>query len=327
MEFMTKRVRLFLIIAVVALGIGILIRIALLYFVPQTSTTQNFDQSKTNFSRISFTGIPPEVPPTLAALSVTISPLPLNQFSDAILASGKFTQNPYTDFIYHSEEGTLQVLREEHIISYTKTSAGEVDEDFRSNGIQQDTAVAAATAFFEDVFLLPIDQLVVSNVHYFLSDEDPEPIGPDLARMAIITFDHTFDGIPVVTNFVGNESARAVVSDEYEVLSIKFNPLEITTTQRVNYPTYSVEQAMKRINDNNAFVANAVNLDFGRVDLSEVSQATLKGAQLEYFANSFGEQELVPYYRFWGTATNKRGQNFDIEILTPAINKDAQPIE
>ncbi len=324
---MTKRVRLFLIIAVIALVLGVAIRIALRYFVPQTSTSQNFDQSKTRFSRISFAGIPPEVPPSLPALSVTISPLPLDQFSDAILASGKFTQNPYTDFIYHSEEGTLQILREEHIISYTRTSAGEVDEDFRSNGIQRDTAVAAATAFFEDVFLLPIDQLAVSNVHYFLSDEDPEPIEPDQARMAIITFDHTFDGIPVVTNFVGNESARAVVSDDYEVLSIKFNPLEITSTQRVNYPTYTVEQAMKQINNNNAFVANAVNLDFGRVDLSEVSQATLNGAQLEYFANTFGAQELEPYYRFWGTATNKRGQNFEIEILTPAINKEAQPIE
>lgn len=324
---MTKNVRLFLIIASVALLIGVSIRMLLPYFVPQASKTPNFDNSKTNFSRVNFSGQVPQMPEALPIFDATITQLPLDQFANAILASGQFTQNPYTNFIYHSDEGTLQVLQSDGIISYTQTAKPNPDDDSRSKGIQGDTAVAAAQSFFTDVFMLPIDELEVNEIHYFLSDEDPEPVDADIARRALITFNHTFNGVPVVTNFVGKESARAVVSDKYEVLSIKFSPLEITGTQAGRYPTYSIEEAVEQINNNKAFVANAINQEFGQLDLSTVTQATLGGVQLEYFASQLGPQQLVPYYRFWGTATNRQGQKFDIEILTPAINQDAEPIE
>lgn len=326
---MQKSTKIALIIACIAVLLGIIFRILSGYYSQQTSKTPNFDNSTTNFARVTWAGEPISVPTDLPVYQGGITRPPLQQFIEPLLATGDFTRNPYTSTIFHSQIGTLQLVESDHLLAFTRTKDAPREDNFGRiprGSFEENQAKAAALAFLSDALGMKTDGLELTSARYYQSDENPNQVEPSLANFVQLTFSPKLNNIPVVTALAGTETVRAAVDRSYQVLMIKVDPQEVTTTSSARYPTFSMEEAIANINKNQAFIGNASWESGGGIALEQIQSATLTDGRLEYYIPQ-DSQTLVPYYRLWGTALDAAGKNILVDILTPAVNQNANPIE
>lgn len=326
---MKKSTKIALIILCVATLLGIIFRILSGYYSQQASKIPNFDNSTTNFARVTWTGEPISVPTDLPVYQGGITRPPLQQFVEPLLAAGDFTQNPYTSTIFHSKTGTLQIVESDHLLAFTRAQNAPSEDSFgrTSRGdFEESQAKAAALAFLSDALGIQADGLELTSARFYQSDENPDQVEPSLASFVQLTFSPKLNGIPVVTALAGTETVRAAVDRNYQVLMIKVDPQEVTTSSSTRYPTFSMEEAIANINKNQAFIGNASWETSGGIALEQIRSATLTNGRLEYYIPQ-NSQTLVPYYRLWGTAVDATGKNIIVDILTPAVDQDAKPIE
>lgn len=322
---MKRTTKYFLLAAMGMVLLGVLFR-WLSGMVNRTSSSPNFDETKTSFSRVIYAGQQPDRPDTLPIHQATITNSALDTYVSAITASGGWQRSPEDTHTYYSEDALLQIVPEEHSITYAYTGYSEADlyqDEVPAKGISRQQAEAASRAFFTEVFHLPVDALSVTSMRFFSSDEMHDEVSPEVARYVIIRYDHNIDGVPLVRAHAGNSVARAVVDQDNRIRVLTFQPIEVKSTGSEWFNSFTVEEAMSNINRNNAFIANANSDVLEPIDLSKITNATLTSGRIEYFAPQPGAQELIPYYRFSGTATNNRGVELSVDIMTPAANRNS----
>lgn len=321
---MSKSTKLFIGGLCALLLLGILFRLLSDRLSNTNSSTPNFNNTTSTFRRVRFVGESPIVPSTLSQIQAIVTLPPLDQFLAVALEKTELTQSRYNPNYYTSSAETIQVNTNEHLISYGIYDIPDPSDEESTPPIGIDPAQAEATALqaVSSMFGIPSELLSLDSMLFFESDETNASVEAEDALMVIVLLNYTIEDIPLITNFEGNSTARVVMNSEYEPSVIELRPVQASVSSSVPYPTLTVDEAIAQINQNNGFVGNVLGQESRPVDLSTITSATLTSATIEYFTTltDGSAQTLLPHYRFVGTATNAEGQNFAIDILTPAIN-------
>lgn len=323
---MRKSTKIFIGILVGLVILGILFRILASRQASNNTSGTNFDSSTTKFNRVVYTGRPFSPPVVLHDYLATFQIDSLDPYVQKAVSGGNFSPNPHYDFLYSSDTAQLDINTAEGVITYSTRYPTSVIDDGQTQpvGMTEEKAATNASRALESIFGVSADQMKITQMLFAKSDESAQYVDPEDASVAIVLFDYTLDDIPVINNFVGHSAARVILNSAYEVQSIELRPLRLSSTRQHEYSPLSVAEAIAQINQNNGFVANAISKDVTQVDLKNITSANLDAVQLEYFMLQGGgdNQPLIPYYRFSGTATNSRGQQFVVDILTPAIDQN-----
>jgi hypothetical protein len=144
---------------------------------------------------------------------------------------------------------------------------------------------------------------------------------PEKASVVTYTYNSLLHGFPVVLSNSPLPAVEVAVDGNNQILSFTYVPQSFSELSSTIYPTITTSEAVQNINNGNARLLYAQTEGAIPLQLSELSQGKLQNVIIEYRMenNQQGEQTLMPYYNFTGTAVDAGGNAVSVTILTPAI--------
>lgn len=279
--------------------------------VESTIVTQNFDQTTSDLSAITFSGnelnitSPAKIVKTSPVINesvlvnTVIETLQLQQVSEGIW------ENDSWKLLHVKNPGYYELLNKKKTDSF-KT-------------VEKNQAINLAQNFVVNTLKVqnhsPIDQ----SLTFYSGLVELKETNEFKANIIQIPFSYTVDGYPV---YVGQQQAlpiRIMVNSNQEITKVTFNPLPFEYAALENVNPISVDQAVNNMNEKNlgSFIY-AYKPEFTAVDLSSAITGTLKTVSFEYRYDE-QKQTIYPFYRFTGTLQENNGTPFEAEIITPAI--------
>ncbi len=318
---MKKNTFIFIVILVVLLFLGIIFRLIVNTISPPTSSQPNFDNSKSSFSRVVFIGQKPNTQIDPVKVRAKIIKEPLDKLINNFVEKYELTAIPDNPDIYTSESNNtiLFIFPEENRMKF---SDGESNYEWVSEimpGADEENLKKIADNLNTELLGELNNLLELTSIQHFEHMEIRQTTSAGNARLSNLNYNYTINSTPIIFTSTGNNSVSYTITSEESVKSIELTPLNIDVLNEEVLEPISIDEAIININNNNAFVANASG-SVGQIMLQEITSAMLNSVSVEYPTQLSAEieHELVPHYRFRGVAKNRVGQEFEIDILTPA---------
>lgn len=278
---------------------------------------ENYDGSETSYSNIQYVGEAIAVPAQLPTGTATRTQLSASDFKQKIIDEFGLVLEPETEEgfgdVYSSTQFELYESPDHNYFQVTN----KVPTDAES--IDTQTALQTAQTLADTLYPETTMSRVVSETEYLITEDgEYESTTPDEANVMKISFSSTVGNYPVYENQNVFFPLTVWINNEYEVERLIAFPYYYAVENSDSVPTLTYTQALSNIENDNASILDTHFLGAGFLTLNEISSATLSSGQVEYRFN-MATQTAIPYYRFRGSATNAQSQEFDIDIITPAI--------
>jgi len=302
---------------------GILIGIAVLFRLirPQSITPpaqpemvwqNNFDGSKTNFNRVTFTGTGPEVSTQLPVIYVSQVKTSTSAFAQQLVES--FQLQLIEEGFWGNDDYSLNASAESECLTLSRS-----EPTIPTQTLSQTAATQVATQLLDHLFGQSTLAMIPAYTQFLRGEYHLSTAPPSLADYIELTFAPTISGLPVLNSLTVNPTARIMINSNNEVQKLEICPFLPSFSPKSELPTISVNEAVKNINHNQALVLQAIGLSDPLVDITTVESGTLDRVNIEYRTSPDGS-EAMPYYRFTGQLINNTGIEMLVEVLTPAVS-------
>lgn len=302
--------------AIIALSVSLVVRFITPNQVePQPFATKNFDGSTSKISNITFDGDAPPLPAALPAGEATITYLNGSELEQQLVENFNLEQSEDDPTIWNSNEFSLNSA--DNMSRFNLSSNRSLPPSSTFNSLSELIREAK----------LIVDRAVPENnwqprtdsVAYFTSDSfELAPATPKTATVIAIPFGNTFGDYEVFIG--GSQSSPAVVwmeaSGNLSKLSLRTELISVA--QQRKYDVIPIGQAIQQIEDGNASIIDAREINFSRATIDVIKQAKFNTVVVEYRTDAETGQ-AIPYYRFSGEITNDQGQVLTADVITPAI--------
>jgi hypothetical protein len=284
--------------------------------VQQTATfTRNFDGSTTTFANIQFSGKVPDLPRQASVGITQSSTTTAQQVVDQLTSAYhlKATSQPPTTWV--GSDYALNQNKLNNLYYLVRNSAANVPSN-QTVQVAQTTQIAQN--FLQQNFPKINLQPIQSQMKYYDAGLEPTEIDPSKAKIVSIPFAYVIDGLPVLYQNQGEFPFQILVTADNQIQKVVFYShfVQISTVGQKNL--LSVNQALEHIRRNNAVVVSAVKNSSAPVDFTTITSANFSSVNLEYRIDE-QTQVVYPFFHFSGTAVNKNGENFALEVITPAV--------
>lgn len=281
--------------------------------IPSSSVLQqNVDGSKTTFQNITFSGTAPPIPGQLKTYAVqnvdnyeqeVLSRL-LQQFSLQPTSAPNVWTGPQYSLTKDKSLGF-------YILNQNSLSVS-------STFIDKDRAVSTAQNLIGQIFPDLSIQADLSGMSYLGGGFDPAPVDEKTAKIIHIPFAVQLDSYPVFYNNQREFPFAVQVNSSNDVQQLFFYP-QFFKTQPVNsFSSLSPSQALNNIQAGKATIIGRRNNQPEVINLNQISSADLQSMNIEYRVDNQSNLAL-PYFRFTGQGHNTANQEFEFEVITPAI--------
>lgn len=317
----------YLVATVVVLIISSLI---LKFLTPKKADVQsliqtNFDGTQSEFEKVSFVGVAPQVPnqlPTAIATQVTISSTEVIQNLAKIYNLVETTSQTENSWEWESDQYKLIFTESQNQVLFGSNMPLKTQDTPPTSALPTpDASVIAASEIISQAGLSDFLEDFSSQVEFLMGGGGVEGVITDAqsANYIRVIFSQSVAGYPLVFETGNKRIATVLLDTSYNLVSFEIN-LELINLQRQNnFQTITINQALSQINKGQASIVRSLYLGYGTNSLQKITSATLNEVNVEYWIDQ-NINNVVPYYRFSGLLINDAGQEFEGSIITPAIH-------
>lgn len=312
---------LILLISAVLLGVGYTLR----WLTPTTITLQptlnrNYQGSTTSFDTITYVGALPNFPAELAvATAENFVPLTIEDrtIKNTLIEKYELQRHPEIPNLWLSPEYALQEI--EQTGSYELSSQiplvqGEV--------VDSVAAFQAAERFVRELFPESNLQRIENRVVYREADVHGDIVGATDAGLVEIPFGYTLDSYPLYLEKSVEYPLTILINADNQVQKANFHPFFLTPIIDGKIKTLTVTQALENVAQDKATIISSHYDGFEDESLEQITSGSMSSVTIEYRVSA-DTKRIVPYYRFSGQLVNNQGQQFYGEIITPAVQTEA----
>ncbi len=274
-------------------------------------TQRNYLGEKTQFNHVAYRGPDLTPPPKLAiykAENLSVYQVISRLTQDLGLKKTK-------DNFWESPDYSLTYNQMERLFSLVSSRF----EPERLPPINQTQAINQAQKLINQWFNTSLKPLL-TQVEFFKGGLELTKVNSvGQATYLKLGFSYQLDNLPV---FLGQDNyppVSLIVDGKNKLKKLEFKDKLLRFALVKEGSPLSVSQAVNNLNHNNGTVIFAQTNTFEPISLKTITKADLKKVRLEYRVDGSGL--VMPYYHFWGVATNDKGQSFKVEVITPAIKK------
>ena len=271
-----------------------------------------YDGTKNKLSGISFKGDAPSIPKTLS-IATTQPTQTIHQYiRDELIKKYSLEKSLKLEDFWDTDKHYLHY--DSYASSYMFGSNSPIPKKFLELNVAKTTAVDFITNTFPNLKL----HLIEKDVDFFTADVSGEQAPKDNASVVSFPFTYKVGNYPVFIDKKVSYPITLWINADLKIQKVVF-PITLIDLKIIDQAnTISTKQAIKNINDDIGSIisSEADFLDPG--DISEIVSGNLTSVQVEYRLDK--EVNLAyPFYRFFGTITNKDNIPMKAEIITPAI--------
>lgn len=302
-----------LVVVVLLVGVGITLRLLTPKTAPPPTLSQgNFDQSNSQFKEVTFVGQPKPIPPKLWTLTAEASSTTATDaLLKSLIAQYQLTPSPHVATIWNGSTHSLVYDQERNEYVLSKNTARS------TTPLPLNKAAAASQQVLNQLQIGQDYSLINSQVQYLMGGQEPSPATPELATTLVLPYSVMIYDIPVLIGQDEQVPLATWVTSADGVIKVIYKPLDSTFKPYGQFPAVSVSQALDQFRQGNGAFITAFNPAIVP-SLDTITTARLTSNSLEYRFDTT-TQTLVPYHRFAGTFTNANNDQFEGEVITPAV--------
>lgn len=276
-------------------------------------TTTNYDQTTSEFSNLTYTGSPIDIPSNFNIAQASISDHK-EELKNKLIQQFDLKQVQAFD-VWTSAEWALTVDEENR---FTLSSQEAALSLIRKITLSQATTVAQK---FLDKFLPQYQVTSLPNQTEYFEGQygDPAQTTSDKAQIIKVVFGYAIDQYPVFYKSSSDNFVEIFVDANGEIRKASFSTLDISLKEIDSKPALSPQVALQLVNQTNqAAIINTGYETPVELDLNTITSGKFDSVVIEYRVDP--EQNLAyPFYRFNGFVTDSESQSLSAEIITPAI--------
>lgn len=289
----------------------------------QSISTSNFDETKSSFSNLIFTGVAPAIPeklPTAQASEVQR----INQKTELTLISKhKLEGLQGISGIWKGPEYNL--TRTSNPETYVLTRKNLAESQILSKGIDVEKAISTGEAYIKEVFKDTNYVAFKERIVLYEIGTHPHPEAVELSKDANtieVPFGYAYGPYPVFLQKDYSFPVTMIVNSDYQIQKLSFDPFLLNFIEGKTYKTLSIQQALGNIMRGTGSIVMSRYDGHGNPLLNEIIGGSFSGASIEYRVDE-KTKTLLPYYRFTGELENNEKVVFYAEVITPAIQTEA----
>lgn len=270
--------------------------------------------SSVQLTEVRYTGDTPSFPSQLPILQIE-SVTDIDQVSAALIERYQLTPVRNVANTWATSRFSLQT---------TFNSATLINNDPALPSPDTETPRAgqllAASQSIIDQLPLPTSLLVTQteDISYFAASSQLTPASHEEAGLFLIPYTITIEDIPVFWRDSLASSISVLITKTLQLQRLDITPFVDSISPISSRRLISLDQALDNISDQKGSILLLSGEIGSSGNLNSVRSATFDTVNLEYRV-PVGDQLLIPFFRFEGTATNFEGESFLISVTTSAI--------
>lgn len=315
-----------LLLTLVGVGLLALLGFALRYTAqrlqtatPSLTNQGNVNQTKTNYSNLTFTGDAPRIPEKMWVARVERFDQPDDQsLVTALVKKYELQPSPHVAGIWNGPSYSLEFdqSKNEYRLSKNLTAATGKAKTISPASVNRlvSTAARAVKEIFPETSYVPFPQ----QVEYLIADGLYEPSPIETATHIRVPFGLSYFEVPVLLNFSRSFPMTVALDAEGEITTLVAQPFSADFQPESQHFSLSVQEAIQQIQQGNASIIDSYSEQTITPDLKQIVRGEFSAAALEYRIDT-KTNLLVPYYHFTGTLVNFDNDIFSAEVITPAV--------
>lgn len=217
-----------------------------------------------------------------------------------------------------------------HLCNYSQYENGKspqvllIDQQFTDNLINIQQADILAKEYLNTVWPNPYEVSLVDYA-YFYGHGEAEPTTQNKANQTWMFYAPSFQNIPIVTHDIMDYIFSFIINSNNQVLKAELKTNQLNhTSESTYYPLISLNQAIKQINQGQAYLGYVYDDYEQDPPLSSFSKLQFDKAVLQYRIYK-DNTKAIPAYVFTGVGIAANKQEVVLEVVTPAINFTIAP--
>jgi hypothetical protein len=286
---------------------------------PTPTSLVESDPQTQRFEKITFIGPAPAVPSKLEVYK-------LNSFKqsqsvlDQVVQTFNLELSPHFDYTWVGEEYGLSFIPEENRYTLSRNT-GLTSVESQTGTLTLTEVRNQARSFVEQFVQFPPEiRLSTHREQYYSGIYQLVPV-ENYAEADVVGLDFTLsiNDHPVFFATSAQAPFGVLITPNGTITKFEWQPLSFTVEKLKMAESLSLEQALSNINQKNqATIIDAYRQTAGGLDLSQIKEANMRSAVIEYRSDETSGV-LYPFYRLTGSAVDADGQSMVLEIITPAI--------
>ncbi len=269
----------------------------------------NYDGSQTTFGKVKFSGTSPHIKGQLSLAKVET--LAIGTVVEKIKQNYQLQTKDKQFWIGPDYTLYFDAANNFYVLSQNNPTKSK-------NFVNLNQALKVARPLIKNLFDAKLEP-ILTQVSYLNGNADLHKTEANLARYLKIPFSYMIDGYPLLLEQDNYYPLSLLINGQQEIQKLTFKPMLFSIKKLAEKPTISVAQAIDNINHGSAAIIAAQNKQLFKLNLVNLTQVNLTRVQLEYRRDKNGL--ALPYYHFFGEAKNKKGQTFQVEMITPAVKR------
>lgn len=276
--------------------------------------TSNYNDTKSTFKKVTFTGREIVVPEKFKLYQPTTSINLINELADKIIKDYQLEQEEKLNNYWTRENYTL--IKN----SYESRWSFDLNPEKIDNKVSIVSSEAVTTCFdFYSKYNINLPLIAQEDeISYLDGKLEQEKSEPEKALYLQIPLTYELDGYPVFYQSESNYPFFCKINNNYEIERIVFKDSFYIFESVKEMPSISIDQAIKNIKNEKASVIDAQSQIAGAIDLNWINEADLQSVSIDY---RFDENLKLayPFYKFKAKLSNDSGTSIQAILITPAV--------
>lgn len=272
----------------------------------------NFDQSQSNFGKVSYSGKEIILPENLTQVKIQqyLSPNPTEELAKKLNISPVEGEQDF----WTSETWNMVYDKNDHLILLSSIGPSNT-----SLTLDKATSILKAKQWLEKLDLDSNMEVNPNSIEYFVGEYQLKPSSESAASFVQMQFGPKVNDFPL---YIGQNQQLPILimlDSAYNLLKVVIYPQQIVEiAPTTELPTLTIDQVVENISQNN--MASIIGYDGipSEYDLTQVKRLDLTSGSVEYRLQGDG-QIALPYYRFEGKATLADQKVVEVDVISPAI--------
>ncbi len=291
---------------------------------PTPTSLVKEDPQTQRFEKISFAGTAPAIPPKLEVYELNSFKQP-QTILEQVVQTFSLEPSPHFDHVWVGENYGLSHIPEENRYTLSR-NMGLTSIEGQTGRLALTEVRNQARSFVEQFVQFPPKiRLSTHREQYYSGTYQLVPVGNYEEADAVgLDFTLSVNDHPVFFTTSAQAPFKVLITPHGTITKFEWQPLLFTVEELKTADSLSLEQALANINQKSqATIIDAYRQTAGSLDLSQIKEANMRGAVIEYRSDE-ASGVLYPFYRLTGSAVDADGQNMVLEIITPAIKIKGQ---
>ncbi len=277
---------------------------------------KNYDQTKSFFKKISFSGNAIIVPETFNLYKSQNSSGLSDALADRIIKGYDLLPDEKIPNYWVGTNNSL--IKNNYDQNYVFNSATSKEDSKEYSSIIAEEAISICLNFYKKYNLVVPLIPQRENIIYLNTSFEQNIVEPKLATFLQIPLTYELDGYKVFLENKNDFPFFCRVNNFYELERITFRDFFEKFDLIKQLPSITVDQAVSNIKSGTSSIISAESKIVSSIDLNWINEADLYSVEIDYRYDDV-LKIVYPFYKFRAKLTNSAGINIQATIITPAI--------